>query len=90
MPADQHEPVPAARQRQTPPRWPRHALIVCVRWRTRRSRVWHNIPLACCSSVFTATKHIVERFAASRHAADYDPGSPLHPPCHSYAASRTA
>ena len=47
----------------------RNALIVCVRWRTRRSRVWNNIPLACCSSVFTATKRIVGRCAASQIAS---------------------
>ena len=55
-------------------RWPRNALIIWVRWRTRRSRVWNNIPLACCSSVFTATKRIVGRCAASQHAPDYVSG----------------
>ena len=45
-----------------------------VRWRTRRSRVWNNIPLACRSSVFTATKRVVGRCAVSQHAPDYDPG----------------
>ena len=49
--------------------WPRSALIVCVRWRTRRSRVWNSIALACCSSPFTATKRMVGRCAASQIAS---------------------
>ena len=48
---------------------PRSALIVCVRWRTRRSRVWNSIALACCSSPFTATKRMVGRCAASQIAS---------------------
>ena len=32
------------------------------------------MPRACCSSVFTATKLMVGRDAASQHAPDYDPG----------------
>ena len=50
------------------------ALIVWVRWRTRRSRVPNSMPRACCSAVFTATKFMVGRDAASQHAPDYDPG----------------
>ena len=40
----------------------------------RRSRVRNSMPRACCSSVFTATKLMVGRDAASQHAPDYDPG----------------
>ena len=48
---------------------PRSALIVCVRWRTSRSRVRNRMPRACCSRVFTATKRIVGREAASQIAS---------------------
>src|SRR4051795_7478466 len=50
-------------------KWPRSALISCVRWRTRRSRVRNNIARACCSSVFIATKRMVGRLAASQIAS---------------------
>ena len=48
---------------------PRSALIVWVRWRTSRSRVRNSMPRDCCSRVFTATKRIVGREAASQIAS---------------------
>jgi hypothetical protein len=47
----------------------RAALIVCVRWRTRRSRGREAIAMACRSSLFTATNSIVGRVAASAIAS---------------------
>ena len=47
----------------------RAALIVCVRWRTRRSRVRQAIAAACWASLFTATNRIVGREAASAIAS---------------------
>jgi hypothetical protein len=48
---------------------PRKALLSCVRWRTRRSRARNITARACCASVFTATKRIVGRAAASAIAS---------------------
>ena len=50
-------------------RWPRNALIVCVRWRTAWSRQRNNMPRACCSALLTATQRIVGRDAASQIAS---------------------
>jgi len=46
-------------------RWPRSALIICVRWRTNRSRVRKTVAEACASAVLGLTKRIVGRWAAS-------------------------
>src|SRR3954451_11051000 len=41
----------------------------CVRWRTRRSRARNTTPFACCSSLFTGTKRMLGRWAASQIAS---------------------
>ena len=46
-------------------RFPRSALIVWVRWRTKRSRVRNSIAPAWLASVLTATNRMVGRLAAS-------------------------
>ncbi len=50
-------------------KWPRIALMSCVRWRTTRTRVRNASPAACCASVFTATKRMPGRCAASQIAS---------------------
>jgi hypothetical protein len=49
--------------------WPRRALIVLLRWRTRRSRALKVVADACCASLLTATKRMVGRCAASQIAS---------------------
>jgi hypothetical protein len=51
------------------PRWPRKALIACVRCRTRRSRARNTSALAWAASLFTDTKRIVGLCAASQIAS---------------------
>src|SRR5215467_5621522 len=50
-------------------RCPRRALTHWVRCRTRRSRARNTMPFACCSSVLTATKRMLGRWAASQIAS---------------------
>jgi transposase InsO family protein len=50
-------------------RWPRRALIACVRCRIRSSRMRKTIAAPCVSSLFTATKRIFGLCAASQIAS---------------------
>jgi hypothetical protein len=47
----------------------RAALMSCVGWRTSRSRVQKITAAAWLSSLLTATKRIVDRWAASQMAS---------------------
>ncbi len=49
--------------------WPRSALASWVRWWTNVSRTFSTIPWACCMAVFTGTKRIPGRPAASQIAS---------------------
>src|SRR5215217_5652556 len=50
-------------------KWPLRALMAWVRWRTRKSRVRNTTAAACACSLFTATKRMVGRWAASQIAS---------------------
>src|SRR3954470_3920109 len=53
-------------------KWPLRALMACVRWRTSKSRVRNTTAAACACSLFTATKRMVGRWAASQIASASD------------------
>ena len=57
--------TPRADTRPNSARWPRSEFTVCVRCRTKRARVRNSAASACAASVFTATKRMVGRCAAS-------------------------
>ena len=48
---------------------PRRALMHWVRWCTRRSQARNTTPFACCASLFTGTKRMLGRWAASQIAS---------------------
>jgi len=58
--------APRRAMRPNSARWPRTALINCVRWRSSKARVRCSIIAACCSTDLIGTKRMLGRTTASQ------------------------